>query len=88
MNLKFSLLKMTEADAREILSWRYEAPYDFYDPAVDEIEQSVETLTKPTNLYLSIQDGNDQLIGYYCFGVEAQIPGGDYSENAFDFGGF
>lgn len=78
---------MTEPDAIEILSWRYEAPYDFYDPSGDELEKDLATLVEPTNLYLAVRDRGSELIGYYCFGEEAQVAGGDYSGNALDIGG-
>jgi len=87
VNSKFTFSKMTDADAIEILSWRYEAPYDFYDPAGAELKKDVATLVEPTNLYLAVRDGDEELIGYYCFGEEAQVAGGDYSENALDIGG-
>src|SRR5580765_2354470 len=86
-NTKFTFSKMTEPDAREILAWRYEEPYDFYDPSGDDLEKDVQTLIEPTNLYLAVRDGHGGLIAYYCFGGEAQVPGGEYAENALDIGG-
>lgn len=86
MNPKFTLSKMTEEDAREILSWRYDEPYDFYDPK-DDLETGVQTLVEPTNLYLGVRDRDGELVAYYCFGGEAQVPGGDYTENALDISG-
>jgi RimJ/RimL family protein N-acetyltransferase len=78
---------MTEPDAREILTWRYDEPYDFYNPADEESGKDVDTLIEPTNLYLAVRNGEGDLIGYYCFGGEAQVPGGDYTESALDIGG-
>lgn len=86
-NPKYTFSKMTEPDATEILTWRYEAPYDFYDPSGDELEKDIATLVEPTNLYLAVRGREGDLIGYYCFGGEAQVQGGDYSENALDIGG-
>lgn len=85
--MKFSFSKMTEPDALEILSWQYDEPYDFYDPAANELGKDVATLVEPTNLYLAVRNAEDDLIGYYCFGGEAQVSGGDYSEDALDIGG-
>jgi [ribosomal protein S18]-alanine N-acetyltransferase len=87
MNTKFTFSKMTEPDALSILEWRYEKPYDFYDPKGEELEKDVQTLVEPTNLYLAVRDREGSLMGYYCFGGEAQVPGGDYTENALDVGG-
>lgn len=78
---------MTEPDAREILSWRYQAPYDFYDPDEADFERDLTTMLEPTNLYLAVSDEADVLIGYYCYGREAQVAGGDYSEEIWDIGG-
>jgi RimJ/RimL family protein N-acetyltransferase len=78
---------MSEADALEILAWHYDAPYDFYDPSGDEMRKDIAALVEPTNFYLAVRDGNEELIGYYCFGEEAQVIGGDYSENALDIFG-
>jgi len=86
-NPKFTFSKMTEADALEILAWRYDAPYDVYDPSGDELQKNVAILVEPTNFYLAVRDGDEELIGYYCFGEEAQVAGGDYSENALDIFG-
>jgi RimJ/RimL family protein N-acetyltransferase len=87
MNPKFTLSKMTEEDARSILSWRYDAPYDFYDAKDGDLEKDVETLVEPTNFYVGVRDRDDDLVAYYCFGGRAQVPGGDYTENAVDIGG-
>ena len=78
---------MTEPDARDILAWRYDEPYDFYNPKTDELEKDIQTFIEPTNLYLAVRDADGDLIAYYCFGGEAQVLGGDYSENALDVGG-
>ena len=86
MNLTYSFGKMTEPQAREILSWRYEAPYDFYDPDEADFEDDLADMLEPANLYLAVSDENDALIGYYCFGREAQVAGGDYSEEVWDVG--
>jgi len=87
MNTKFTFSKMTEPDALDILEWRYEAPYDFYDPQGAELCKDLQTLVEPTNLYLAVRGREGDLIGYYCFGEEAQVSGGDYSENALDIAG-
>lgn len=37
--------------------------------------------------YYSIWNHGDQLIGYCCFGEDARVLGGDYSDDALDVGG-
>lgn len=87
MNTKFTFSKMTEPDAREVLTWRYDEPYDFYDRDPHFLERDLTALVEPTNLYLSVRDGDGELVAYYCFGSEAQIEGGDYIETALDVTG-
>ena len=86
MTPELSFTKMDEADAREILLWRYEAPYDFCNPEVDNIEADIATLIEPTNNYYAIRDRENSLIGYYCFGNDARVKGGNYDQNAVDIG--
>src|SRR3954447_3090912 len=65
---------MTEADARSVLSWRYDEPYDFYnnDPAV--VDESVpELLDGPSWV---VEDQNGALIGFFIAGLSGQVPGG------------
>ena len=85
--MKFAFTQMNEADAREILAWRYEAPYDFYNTEPAELEKNVELITDQQNMYYALRNESGELIAYYCFGREAEIEGGDYSENAVDIGG-
>lgn len=87
MNPKFTFSKMTEPDARDILLWRYEEPYDFYNADGGDLENDIQSLIEPTNLYLAVRNHRDDLVAYYCFSAEAQVEGGDYSENALDIGG-
>lgn len=85
MNLTFS--QMDETSARAALTWRYDEPYSFYNPNPAELEQDVQTLTDPANLYYAITDEAGALVAYYCFGRDAQVTGGDYSDDALDIGG-
>jgi ribosomal-protein-alanine N-acetyltransferase len=86
MNPKYSFSKMTEPDAREVLAWRYEAPYDFYDAKDEELETDVQVLLSPMNNYMSVRDVDGALVGFYCFGSDAQVPGGEYEDEALDIG--
>lgn len=87
-NQKFNLSKMTETDARELLSWQYPPPEDYYNLPEENREADVQRLVEPTNLYLAVRGNGDELTAYYCFGSEAQTPGGDYDENALDIRGW
>jgi [ribosomal protein S18]-alanine N-acetyltransferase len=74
---------MGDAEAREVLAWHYEAPYDIYniynaDPA--HIEESVAGLVDPANQYFVASDAEGRILGYCCFGPDARVPGGDYRD--------
>lgn len=84
--MEFAIKEMSKKEAREIAAWRYEPPYDFYDVVVNDPEDLEESLD-PDELrgyYSATSSG--RLVGYFCFGAEARVPGGDYSGEAMDVG--
>lgn len=78
----FQVGPIDESDAREILSWRYEEPYAMYNMSADD----ARLIADPANGYLSVRDEGGDLVAFIAFGPEAQVPGGDYSEDALDVG--
>jgi ribosomal-protein-alanine N-acetyltransferase len=68
---------MRKQDAEEIVSWRYPVPYSMYNLSKNDIP----VLLNSENWYFSIHDGPAQLMGYCCFGEEARVPGGEYTES-------
>jgi GNAT superfamily N-acetyltransferase len=85
-NTPLRFAPMDEAAARTIVTWHYEAPYDLYDLGLEDEEQVVNCFVDPLNAYYAIVDPGGNLAGYCCFGVEGQVPGGDYGEPALDIG--
>lgn len=77
---------MDEASAREILNWRYEAPYEVYNLNLEDTDQVIGAFTNPEFAYRAIVDRAGELVGYCCFGLDAQVPGGDYDNPALDVG--
>jgi [ribosomal protein S18]-alanine N-acetyltransferase len=74
-----------EKSAREFLIWKYEPPYEIYNYLPENFEEDlVYHLDPSNNIYSMYREG--ELIGYCSFGRDAQIPGGDYSEEALDIG--
>lgn len=61
---------MNEECALEILNWKYDAPYNFYNNELNE--QSLKELLE--NSYYVVVDENHQLIGYFCIGDCAKVP--------------
>lgn len=63
---------ITRADAEEIATWRYPEPYGFYDfEPGDE-----EYLLAPEYEYRAVAGEDGALMGYFCFGPDAQVPAG------------
>jgi ribosomal-protein-alanine N-acetyltransferase len=78
---------LTELHAREILTWRYPHPYSFYDPPYDDRgDHYVRQFLKPELQFHSVVDRSDQFVGFCSFGIDGQVPGGDYSASALDIG--
>lgn len=68
--------ELTPGDAREIATWRYDGPWSVYDAA--------ETETDGYWVVVDAQD--DSLVGFYCTGVEARVPGLDEEPGVLDLG--
>ena len=84
--MKFTIRNMNEDYAVEILNWRYESPYDFYNNEVNP--DSLKELLGDS--YSIVLDQNNRLIGFFCTGDSAQVPAGRqfgaYSEAMVDLG--
>lgn len=72
----FAFVPMTEPAAREILTWRYDEPYSLYDLT----DEALPILLEPSHRYFAAHDTGCTLVGFCCFGEEAQVPGGDYAD--------
>ncbi|USG68485.1 GNAT family N-acetyltransferase [Brevibacillus ruminantium] len=66
------LTQMTEKDVNEIITWKYPEPYSFYD--FEDSEETIQELMDGT--YFAVHDESNQLIGFFCYGGNAQVPGG------------
>ncbi|MED1598874.1 MULTISPECIES: GNAT family N-acetyltransferase [Bacillus] len=64
--------KLTEAEAKEINTWQYEELYSLY--SFSGSEETIEELLDGT--YYGCCNEHGELIGYFCFGENAQVPGG------------
>jgi ribosomal-protein-alanine N-acetyltransferase len=77
---------MDEANACAIPEWRYDEPYDIYNIAPNDVEKEMQFFLDPQNVYYTITDEHGDLVAYCCFGLDGQVPGGDYSAVALDIG--
>lgn len=74
--MEFSVQSLTPEHIRTIASWQYEPPFAVYNLSEAECLSFLE----PTNRYYSVLDQEQRLIGYCCFGAEARVLGGSYSQ--------
>ena len=81
-----TFVPMNELYARAIVCWRYDPPYDVYDPGAGDVEEKIQVLLDPQYAYRAILSPEDELVAYCCFGADARVPGGDYDEDALDIG--
>ena len=82
----YTFQKMTEENAQIIVQWRYKAPYNYYNPDPRCAKENTQRLLIPHNPYYSINNANQGLTGFCCFGSEGQVSGGDYRAEALDIG--
>ncbi|ATP41395.1 GNAT family N-acetyltransferase [Solibacillus sp. R5-41] len=72
--------------AKEVLSWEYDKPYDFYNNELTD-EAMKELLD---GSYNALVNNNQELIGFFCTGNNAQVPVGKklgvYSAKSIDMG--
>jgi ribosomal-protein-alanine N-acetyltransferase len=84
--MKISYRPADEVSAREFLQWNYEPPYDIYNCPPADLEEALQYNLDPKNNVYAMFDENDELVAYCSYGQDAQVPGGDYSEEALDIG--
>ena len=75
-----------DKSAREFVQWKYEPPYDIYNCPSEQVDEFIQYNIDPENNVFAIYGQDDGLIGYCSYGQDAQVPGGDYSEEALDIG--
>ncbi|WP_213025874.1 GNAT family N-acetyltransferase [Brevibacillus reuszeri] len=63
---------MTMAEAQEIIKWKYPQEYSFYN--FDDSAETLQELLDGT--YYAACDDEHQLIGFFCFGQNAQVSEG------------
>lgn len=63
---------MKREDAIVIATWRYPEPYDLY--SMDGSDEDIAELMNGD--YVSARDAEGSLIGFYCTGISARVPGG------------
>lgn len=83
----FDFAQMDECSVKAIVNWHYPFPFDFYN--IDSSIPLVDLLAiylDPFYQFHRIHNGDGQLVGFCSFGLDGQVPGGDYSMSALDIG--
>ena len=84
--MRIAFAPITEEEARTVLCWHYPALVAFTAPDEDDLARDVAALLRPEYHYYAAHDETGRLVGFCCFGEDAQVPGGDYSLPAVDVG--
>lgn len=84
--MSFLFHPLDENTARQIITWHYEAPYDIYNLASPEPEETVQYLLDPQNAFYSIHNQSGDLEAFCSLGPDGKVTGGDYSTPALDIG--
>lgn len=79
---RLHLAPLTRAQAEELITWRYPAPYDVYDL----LGADPGGLADPEAGLHALLDGAD-LVGFRSFGPDGRVPGYAYDDSALDTGG-
>ncbi|MDN4491972.1 GNAT family N-acetyltransferase [Ureibacillus aquaedulcis] len=84
--MKLKVFSMNEQYAIQILNWKYEPPYDFYNNECTK--EALEELLD--NTYYALVGTKNELFGFFCIGKSAQVAAGHaalaYEENFVDMG--
>jgi RimJ/RimL family protein N-acetyltransferase len=82
----------TLAHVEMMLTWRYAPPYHMYNIGADDaepgdVEAAMAYFTDPVYGFYSLLAKLDrELVGVASFGLDGQVPGGDYMATALDIG--
>ena len=84
--MKLFIENMNREMANDILNWKYDPPYDFYNNEITE-EAMMEILN---GSYYALVNEFKEIIGFFCIGENAQVPIGNqfgvYTEDLVDMG--
>lgn len=64
----------TPQEARWVVSWAYEPPFDFYDLSGEGAVALFQARDEFGHGYYPLQEGPD-VVGFVCFGAEARVRG-------------
>ncbi|MCX6043646.1 MAG: GNAT family N-acetyltransferase [Chloroflexi bacterium] len=88
--MQWTFTLIDRAAIQAILRWQYTGEYTLYnallDPETADLDAlSLEFFVNQHNAYAAYDEAG-VLLGFCCFGVDAQVPGGNYTGPALDIG--
>ncbi len=85
--MKLRLIPLRQQDAEAILDWRYEPPFDFYNPPdAGPRDQFIREFLNPELHFHAVVDSSEEMLGFCSFGLDGQVPGWRYDDSALDIG--
>jgi GNAT superfamily N-acetyltransferase len=87
--MKLIVKDISETAVRQFLSWKYAPPYHLYNMSRSnnpDVQAALDYFLNPTFEFHTLYAEDDQLVGFFSFGSDAQVPGGDYTLAAIDIG--
>jgi RimJ/RimL family protein N-acetyltransferase len=76
---------LTRDEARAVVAWSYEPPFDLYDLSGDEAVALLTIRDERGHGYDPVLDGA-QVVGFVCFGAEARVRGQEEEPGTCDIG--
>jgi [ribosomal protein S18]-alanine N-acetyltransferase len=70
---RFIFKTMQKKAITDIIHWKYNEPYSFYNVCKDNSECMLTMVEFMSGYYYSVHDEEDQLVGYACFSEPATI---------------
>lgn len=84
--MNYQIRPIARADAQAIVAWRYPEPFTFYNLTGTDTAAEVRYFLDPANHFYVVLDRAGNLVGFCSFGLDAQVPGGNYTSDALDVG--
>jgi [ribosomal protein S18]-alanine N-acetyltransferase len=79
----YLFVPMDDEQARAVVSWRYEPPYDFYDMAKDPegLEDLLGSPERREGYYAALS--KNELVGFFSYGAGGRLPSFDYPDDGY-----
>lgn len=87
--INLTIQPINETAVRQFLHWKYESPYNIYDMSQKDepdVPRALAYFLNPAYEFYLLYDETNDLVGFFSFGSDAQVPGGDYAPDAVDIG--